>query len=387
MKKTLFLSVILLLTLTFLFSCAGQADNSTASSTTVSTAPDTQAQTSKPQTDSEVSSSDGNTSQITTPPQTTPLQTTPVTTEPYYPDITYNTEKIEQAVGEPLLINWNPYLTSNIFSYMGEEYNEGKNMLITALLNHRSSLEFSSREVMEAVCENIFFEFPPSALASFSYSDGSTVNISYLYKRDEHLAKTDEFKRELEALISETLVCGDSDAVNAILLYKAVTDRVDYCSSAYPKWQIGAYGALICKETICYGFADLYCHLLRQVGIEANLVIGKRESDSAEHAWAFVKLDGEYYHCDPTWENSTFDGAGFEYFGMNSAKRSKNFKLSSCTLGKGTLQYNFLDRYGSSNLTDSERFSALNKAYIKKRSWTLDKETNTIIYEGVKYSF
>lgn len=56
----------------------------------------------------------------------------------------------------------------------------------------------------------------------------------------------------------------------------------------------------------CYGYSEVYSYLLAQVGIDSEIV----ESEDMFHQWNKVKIDGEYYHVDVTWDDPTPDKPG-----------------------------------------------------------------------------
>lgn len=57
---------------------------------------------------------------------------------------------------------------------------------------------------------------------------------------------------------------------------------------------------LLKRKCVCAGYADILRNALAMVGIESRYVSGKA-SDEA-HAWNKVKLDGEWYNTDITWD-------------------------------------------------------------------------------------
>lgn len=68
---------------------------------------------------------------------------------------------------------------------------------------------------------------------------------------------------------------------------------------------------------VCDGYSKAYQLLLREAGISTQRCTG------GNHAWNYVKLDGEWYHIDPTWDDPTGGPAtavsGYEnhfYFGL-----------------------------------------------------------------------
>ncbi len=82
-----------------------------------------------------------------------------------------------------------------------------------------------------------------------------------------------------------------------------------------------AYGVLVNKSAVCQGYALAYYELAEQLGIPCQLVT----SNSINHAWNMVKINNKYYQVDVTWDDPTYDTAGWawhEYF-MKSTKYLK----------------------------------------------------------------
>ncbi len=78
------------------------------------------------------------------------------------------------------------------------------------------------------------------------------------------------------------------------------------------------YGALVEGKAVCEGYARAMQYLLNRAGIEATVVSG---SDSAGHAhlWNAVRLDGDWYYLDATW-NDTEEIPTYTYFNLNTAE-------------------------------------------------------------------
>ena len=63
-----------------------------------------------------------------------------------------------------------------------------------------------------------------------------------------------------------------------------------------------AYGPLVEKRGICSGLAWAFKRLMDEAGVECICVSGYLKEDTRiGHVWTMVKLDGQYYHVDPTW--------------------------------------------------------------------------------------
>ncbi len=67
------------------------------------------------------------------------------------------------------------------------------------------------------------------------------------------------------------------------------------------------YKFLTDKNGTCQGYTWTYMAVLRRLGFECEYVA----SDSLKHIWLLVKLDGEWYHSDPTWDDPPrYEGSG-----------------------------------------------------------------------------
>ncbi|MBR2811151.1 MAG: hypothetical protein IKD69_07205 [Solobacterium sp.] len=54
--------------------------------------------------------------------------------------------------------------------------------------------------------------------------------------------------------------------------------------------------------SVCCANATAYCYLLSDCGIDCARV----DSDAMKHAWTMLKVDGDWYHADPTWDNARY---------------------------------------------------------------------------------
>ena len=147
--------------------------------------------------------------------------------------------------------------------------------------------------------------------SSFRYITNSdtdtvmTVFLTYNNTLDDVI-----FKAETKAALS-TVKDGMSDLQKAIVLhdYLAVNCEYDETESengTLPQESYSAYGALVNRTAVCQGYALAYKYLLNQAGIECYMVT----SYVMEHVWNLVKLDGQYYQVDVTWDDPSRDLIG-----------------------------------------------------------------------------
>ncbi len=60
-------------------------------------------------------------------------------------------------------------------------------------------------------------------------------------------------------------------------------------------------GFLLRGKAVCEGYASLLYKVLEEIGIESDFCI----SNPLNHIWNYIKLDGEWYHTDITWNDQT----------------------------------------------------------------------------------
>lgn len=99
-----------------------------------------------------------------------------------------------------------------------------------------------------------------------------------------------------------------------ICIYEYLQDNVTYDSkeleaccrlgrSVNPKSR-NAYGALVNKKGVCDGISSAFSLLAQRMGFECSMVSGKaifRTSGFSEHARNVIKIAGDFYHVDVTW--------------------------------------------------------------------------------------
>ena len=99
-------------------------------------------------------------------------------------------------------------------------------------------------------------------------------------------------------------------------LYQYVIDRMTY-KDLGTKIAHSPMGFLFHGEGVCQAYAVSLHMLLERAGIESRYIIGSihedllNEGESGAHAWNMVKLDGNWYHLDATWDD---EESSWEYF-------------------------------------------------------------------------
>ena len=187
-------------------------------------------------------------------------------------------------------------------------------------------------EAVEALCydhmENVEYYMCESEI--YEFKSGSTYK-DYILMR----AYTNDNYEQMDSLIKAKVKdyadqMRSAGLVNASDPAQTVLNAHDFFISKvsfnYPvSYNIGnsgyynnahtAYGALCEGSAVCDGYATAYALLLKELGIESKVVTGKISSrgNSGGHAWSMVKIDGEWYEEDPTWDD-TRDVIGHDFY-------------------------------------------------------------------------
>ncbi len=170
-----------------------------------------------------------------------------------------------------------------------------------------------SVEQMERVVAGVLNEHPDLYYVESSYSRGeagdAVTNLAFSYNDTADAVK---WQQSVDAAMA-TVKPGMSDLQKAIVLHDYLVvnceyDYENYVAGTIPKESYSTYGVFINGRAVCEGYALSYQYLMELVGIECYMVSG--DTSAGAHAWNMIKLDGEYYHVDTTWDDPVPDRLG-----------------------------------------------------------------------------
>ncbi len=133
-----------------------------------------------------------------------------------------------------------------------------------------------------------------------------------------------------ERVFEECVTPEMSDYDKELALYAWLTGNVSYDQSHYekkgaPRSSYEPYGPLVEGKGVCLGYATAFQLLMDMADIECITVTGAAFMSRENHAWNMVKLNGEWYCADPTWDMDLWiadqDGEPFvqyRYFNVTS---------------------------------------------------------------------
>ena len=138
----------------------------------------------------------------------------------------------------------------------------------------------------------------------------------YLYNQDSGFQERYKKVQSAVSEIMDKIEPEMTDLEKLIIVHDYIVEHSYYKieSKTYISYVLG--GPLGEGYGCCMGYADALIRVLGLLGIEADTV------DSANHEWVKVKIDGEWYHVDPTWDDTrtrTY-GETSHYFLMRNDK-------------------------------------------------------------------
>lgn len=166
---------------------------------------------------------------------------------------------------------------------------------------------------------------------NMSYNSKTVLLIypAYLLTGDALTAAKARFEEEASAVLSG-ITPDMTEYEKELYIHDTLAQRVTYNESTYAH---SAYGALVDGVAVCEGYAEAFQYLLHRVGIWSFLVTGDA---GGPHEWNMVRIDGNYYHVDLTW-NDQGEELYHEYFNVTDAQIGKDhtadatYTLPACT--------------------------------------------------------
>lgn len=106
-----------------------------------------------------------------------------------------------------------------------------------------------------------------------------------------------------------------------------------------------AYGALVENKAVCEGYSRAFQLLCNRLGIDCISVSGT--ADGEPHGWNNIKLDGEWYEVDVTWNDTDGDTEFpiYDYFNLSSDKFSESHYTSPLYSEISLSEYENTDYY------------------------------------------
>ena len=162
------------------------------------------------------------------------------------------------------------------------------------------------------------------------YGDTTSVKLDYTVQNDKLIAAKKKFNIAVTSVLKKLPSGNDFEREEYINNY--IIENCKYDDAAAQTENIegnenDAYGALVDGTAVCEGYARAFQLLCNKANIDSVLLSGTADSDN--HAWNGVKIGGDWYQIDVTWDDvDDFIYDSHEYFNLTDSLMYEDHTLS-----------------------------------------------------------
>ncbi|MBO4653439.1 MAG: hypothetical protein J5649_09020 [Lachnospiraceae bacterium] len=229
------------------------------------------------------------------------------------------------------------------------------NQFVEGIRNFSETITVSgTSEEIDKVSDAVKYDHPELFWYKTCSWIGSTVTLKYGATKEE----TESLQRQIYSSVSQYLhdIEPSMSAYDVALRLQAkIIAAVDYDTIALNKedekggpdkdkidFLRTICGVFINGKAVCAGYARALQYLLQRCGVECAEVVGniRKESNNGKsetHAWNIVKIDGDYYYLDATWDDSSdtvqtvkSTDLGFDYFCVTTEEIRRTRDIDLC---------------------------------------------------------
>lgn len=178
-----------------------------------------------------------------------------------------------------------------------------------AVYNINSDMVFNTlKQVLNDHPEIFYFDYSSSKF----WSDG-VLQLGYKYSKSDIDILNKRINDAVQEIIGSELRGGQSDydkaeAIHDYIVKNTAYDYKNYQNNTIPDQSYTIIGPLLLRTAVCEGYAKSMEFLLNKVGIESINVSGT--ANGGAHTWNKVKIDGNWYNLDSTWDDPVPDRPG-----------------------------------------------------------------------------
>lgn len=156
-------------------------------------------------------------------------------------------------------------------------------------------------------------------------SSEKSIKVTYWYTQSE----INELNRKVDTVFKKMLsrISGNTDYEKEKSVHDLLIENVLYDTEAatnLPKYfpvSNSILGVLFYKSAVCEGVAKVTKMLLNLLNIKCIVAVGFDLKHNEPHAWNIVKINGQPYHLDVTWDisNATVSYSCYDYFNLDDS--------------------------------------------------------------------
>jgi len=176
-----------------------------------------------------------------------------------------------------------------------------------------------------------------------SLYDTSAILAAWEKGESSGLSKYDrDIYDQAEKVLKKLLKDGMTDFEKELVIYDWVVNNVNYdwthqdIMATTIRESFTPYGGLVNRQAVCLGYAATFQLLMDLAGVECITVAGAAFESREDHAWNMVRLNGEWYCVDVTW-----DANAREQIGLTGLENWNYFNVTSSNMAKSNHQWDY----------------------------------------------
>lgn len=161
--------------------------------------------------------------------------------------------------------------------------------------------------------------------------NSTTVEFEYSMTPSEILTAKEKFENKIDNILHD--LPNGNDFEKEEYINNCIIDNCKYDDAAAETNEIkgnenDAYGALVDGNAVCEGYSRAFQLLCNKANIDCVMVSGT--VDNTNHAWNCVKIGGEWYQIDVTWNDTDGekDYLQNDYFNLTDSLMLEDHTLS-----------------------------------------------------------
>ena len=191
--------------------------------------------------------------------------------------------------------------------------------------------------------------FTPPGEEDMSIYDTSTILAAWEAGNPSGLSGDDAAIYDAaEEILAEIIRDGMTDLEKEAAAYRWLVNNVNYDWSHQDvleetdRRSYGPYGGLVNRAAVCLGYAASFQLLMDMSGVECVTVVGAAFNSTGDHAWNMVRLGGEWYCVDVTWDANAREQFNEErewrYFNLTSDEMAANHQWDYANTPEATAE-------------------------------------------------
>lgn len=236
----------------------------------------------------------------------------------------------EITVGKPVYENdlLNDYTKKYYYSQLNSTEKTAYQRIFNSMMNFEdkvdvSDLKLATKKVW-AICSTVLYENPQIFWWKKEpdvYGHGgiaSYVSMQYHYTRKEAEQRAKKLEARAKEIVSSakkqpnTFLCVKylHDTLALESYYEGNTSEYKEVKAFYSR----ADNQLLDGRGVCAGYGHAFTYLCQMAGVPCIGIWGYIKGYDSGHMWNKVKLGGNWYIVDTTWDDSGTDEVGYSYF-------------------------------------------------------------------------